>query len=85
VLVPDGCGLLPGYVGPGAGLELVGYVLGLLIWMGAALGAILLWPLTALLRRFRKSNDPGGDEPKPEPPTISEPEGQGAGNRFTNP
>jgi hypothetical protein len=41
------------YVGPGAGLDLVGYSFGLLMWMTTAFSAVLLWPVYALLRRLR--------------------------------
>jgi hypothetical protein len=41
------------YIGPGAGLELVGYSLGLLIWMVTAFSAMLLWPLYSFIRRLR--------------------------------
>jgi hypothetical protein len=41
------------YVGPGAGLELVGYSVSLLAWVLAAFSAVLLYPIYALLRRVR--------------------------------
>jgi hypothetical protein len=41
------------YIGPGPGLEMMPYFFSLLIWMGFALGAVLLWPIQALLRRLR--------------------------------
>ena len=40
------------YVGPGAGLSLLGALWGVVIAVGAALGFIILWPL----RRFLKKN-----------------------------
>lgn len=40
-----------GYVGPGAGLSLLGALWGLLLAMGAALGFLLLWPLRRARRR----------------------------------
>lgn len=42
------------YVGPGAGLELAPYSWGLLAWVGLALLAVLLWPLSVLYQRVRK-------------------------------
>lgn len=39
------------YVGPGAGLSLLGALWGLLIAVGAALGFLLLWPLRRARRR----------------------------------
>jgi hypothetical protein len=43
------------YVGPGAGLELIPYSMGLLTWIGVAFGAVALWPLSALRRRIRRT------------------------------
>ena len=41
------------YVGPGAGLTLIGSLIGLLIAILTALGIILYWPVRALIRRIR--------------------------------
>jgi hypothetical protein len=41
------------YVGPGAGLELIPYFLGLLLMVGSALLAFLLYPIHALIRYLR--------------------------------
>jgi hypothetical protein len=41
------------YVGPGPGLEFVPYFFSLLAWAGVAVGAVLFWPVSALLRRRR--------------------------------
>jgi len=46
-----------GYVGPGAGLEFIPFFLGLLAWLGTAVGAALLWPLYVVMRRFRRGKD----------------------------
>ena len=63
-------GAAPAYVGPGAGPEFFGYFLSLLAWVGVALSALLLWPVYALIRRFR-----GG--PKAAPPEAAPPETAG--------
>lgn len=42
------------YVGPGAGLTLIGSAIGLLLALFAALGAILWWPIRRLLSRAKK-------------------------------
>ena len=41
------------YVGPGADVAFISTALTLLLWMLAALWAVLLWPVYALLRRIR--------------------------------
>jgi hypothetical protein len=46
------------YVGPGPGMELVPQFFSLLTWAAVALGAVLLWPVTALIRWAR-----GGPRP----------------------
>ncbi len=44
---------LPAYVGLGPEQALIPYFLALLAWVGAALIAVLQWPIAALLRRRR--------------------------------
>jgi hypothetical protein len=41
------------YVGPGAGLSLLGALWGLLLSVGAALAFVILWPLRRLRKRFQ--------------------------------
>ncbi len=45
------------YIGPGSGLEFIGYFSSLAALMFAAFSAILLWPFYALLRWLRGSKD----------------------------
>jgi hypothetical protein len=42
------------YIGPGAGLEQVGYAMSLMAVVGVAFSAVLLWPFYAVLRLFRR-------------------------------
>ena len=42
------------YVGPGADVTFISYAMTLLAWVLAAFGAVLLWPIHALLRRLRR-------------------------------
>jgi hypothetical protein len=59
------------YVGPEAGPEFLGYFAGLLLWMGAALSGLLLWPVYAVLRRLRGR----GARPAAAPgPAVAAPE-----------
>jgi hypothetical protein len=41
------------YIGPGAGLSLLGAFWGLLLAVGAALGFVILWPLRRMFKRDR--------------------------------
>jgi hypothetical protein len=69
------------YGGPGAGLELVGYFMALLTWMGAAFGAILMWPVYNLLRRFRGAKADAKEEGNHEPAAANAPELPGEGSQ----
>jgi hypothetical protein len=60
-------GGLLGYVGLGPGQELIPQFLALLWWMGAALLAVLQWPLLVLLRRFQGK---AREQPKAEPEQV---------------
>jgi hypothetical protein len=67
------------YIGPGAGLEFVGYFLSLVGWGAAVFSAVLLYPVYALLRRIR-----GAREKLTAAPALeSLPEGAGGGNPAT--
>jgi hypothetical protein len=52
--------------GPGPEVELIPYFFSLLTWAGLSVVAVLLWPINALLRRFRK----GRGAPKGGPPAA---------------
>ena len=56
------------YVGPGAGLSLLGAFWGLLLAVVAALGFVILWPLRRLFRRDRIK--------EPEQAPVGRPEGE---------
>ncbi len=62
--------------GPAPGLEFIPYFLGLLAWAGLAFVAIILAPLSALLRRIRKARCASAAESK----TLSVPESPGEGS-----
>jgi hypothetical protein len=55
-------------------MELIPYFLGLLAWAGLTFVTVLLWPLTMLLRRFRKARHAPEAESKSEATTPSVPE-----------
>ncbi|MGM0452453.1 MAG: hypothetical protein ACQERN_04725 [Thermodesulfobacteriota bacterium] len=50
------------YVGPGAGLSLLGALWGLVIAIFAALGFILFWPLRQAIRRARAKRAENADD-----------------------
>ena len=53
VFVASGIVPAAAYVGPGAGLSLLGAFWGLLLAVVAALGFVIFWPLRRLFRRGR--------------------------------
>jgi len=58
----DGSFLLA-YAGPGAGLELIPYFMGLVAWSGIAFAAVLCRPVVALIGFLKRS----GKRPKGTP------------------
>jgi hypothetical protein len=78
-----GGGAAHAYVGPGAGLSLLGALWGLLIAVGVAVGFVVLWPLRQYRRRRRherdaaagRANHPATEwEPQRTPARPAEPE-----------
>jgi hypothetical protein len=63
------------YVGPGAGLELIPYFIGLLFMIGTAFLSILLYPIYALLRFIRggKASSTVTEKESPEQPAAGQP------------
>jgi len=49
------------YVGPGAGLSLLGALWGLLLAIGTALAFVIVWPLRRARRRARERQQIGAD------------------------
>lgn len=46
------------YVGPGPGLTMLGALWGVLATLFLAVGAVLIWPIRALIRKLRKRQGP---------------------------
>ena len=42
------------YIGPGAGITMLGALWGVIVAVVLALGAVLFWPIRALMRRRKK-------------------------------
>lgn len=70
VLVCCGCMLFPGavlaYVGPGAGLSLLGALWALLVAVGAAILFLIAWPIRRMRRRKREAGERAADDPQGE-------------------
>ncbi len=52
------------YVGPGAGITMIGTLIGIVVVIFGAIGAILYWPIRAMLRKKRaaaKDGNAGSD------------------------
>ena len=45
------------YVGPGAGLSLLGALWGLLLAIGAALAFVIMWPVRRFMKRLREKRE----------------------------
>jgi hypothetical protein len=67
--------------GPAPGMELFPYFMGLLAWAGLALVTALLWPISALRRRFRTRKDAPPAELTSETTSTSESESSRKGNQ----
>jgi len=59
------------YVGPGSGVEFIGYFMTLLAWVFAAFSTMLLWPLYSLIRRFRGKKSSLESQPEAQPKEIN--------------
>jgi hypothetical protein len=57
VLIVASANTASAYVGPGAGLSLVGALWGLVLSVGAALWFVILWPLRRMRKRTRERHE----------------------------
>jgi type VI protein secretion system component VasK len=51
------------YVGPGAGISLIGALVGLVAAVFTALGVVLSWPIRKILKRSRAAKQANEDTP----------------------
>ena len=56
------------YVGPGAGITLIGALIGLLSAIGLALWAVLRWPLKKMKARRKAAQEAGSPAANDPPP-----------------
>lgn len=54
-------GLALAYVGPGAGISMLGALWGLIVGVVVAVGVILFWPIRLMIRKM-KANKAGAEE-----------------------
>jgi len=71
------------YIGPGAGMEFIGYAMSLLVMIGLAFFSILMWPFYAFMRWLRGNKaptttdqpiaapSPSNSNDSPTPPTLA--------------
>lgn len=57
-------GPLQAYVGPGAGISVLGSLLGILATIFVAIGAILFWPIRKMMKRKKAQTAPETAEDK---------------------
>lgn len=50
------------YIGPGAGISVLGSLLGILATIVVAIGAILFWPIKKLMKRRKANKETGVSE-----------------------
>jgi hypothetical protein len=57
------------YIGPGAGITMLGALWGVIVAVFLAIGAVLFWPIRLLLRKMRKPPPavPATRRPDPDP------------------
>lgn len=51
------CDAALAYIGPGAGITLMGALWGVIVAIALAIGAVLFWPFRILMRRYRNRNN----------------------------
>ncbi len=52
------------YIGPGAGIPVLGSIIGILVTIVLAIGAILFWPIRKMLRK-KKAGQTQTESPEP--------------------
>ncbi len=50
------------YIGPGAGISVLGSLLGILGTIVVAIGAIIFWPIRKLMKRKKQAKVESGDQ-----------------------
>lgn len=69
ITIPALSGSAFAYVGPGAGLTLVGALWAVIVAVVLAIGAVLLWPIRMMrkkLREAKKEKESGGPDTTPK-------------------
>ncbi|MGD2130607.1 MAG: hypothetical protein PVJ17_14990 [Lysobacterales bacterium] len=61
------------YIGPGAGISVLGSLLGILATIVVAIGAVIFWPIRKLLKRRKSATKPSesaADPSSEHPPGL---------------
>lgn len=58
-------GVAQAYIGPGAGISVVGSLIGVVVTIVLAIGAVIAWPVRRMLRRRRAGKSGTDTPPKP--------------------
>ena len=67
------------YIGPGAGISVLGSLLGIIVTIVVAIGAIIMWPLRKVLKKRRQNASAEGEQAIGE--TLSEESEPSEGHR----
>ena len=59
------------YIGPGAGITMLGALWGVVVAVALAIGAVLFWPIRLLMRKFRKPAAPPATGRRPRQGVLS--------------
>ncbi len=62
------------YVGPGAGITMLAALWAVILAIVATIGAVLFWPIRAMLRKRKNAKAAASDDEKDAPANASEPE-----------
>jgi len=66
------------YIGPGAGISVLGSIMGILATIFVAIGAILFWPLRKMLKKRRQANSAETAPESDAAVAVNEPTGENA-------
>lgn len=72
------------YVGPGAGISVLGALWGLIIGVVMAVGVILFWPIRMMLRKMKANKTAGADQGTTDTPDATAESAEAASSPSEN-